>query len=97
MTNTTIVPATVNLYAGRPFKEELRLMIDMQALRGLLTSIEGLADKGPDYGRIHLADLLDYFRPRLSRAALSADEQAFSDALNALLLMVKRYLMTTAL
>jgi hypothetical protein len=72
-------------------------MIDMEALRGLLTSIEGLADKGPDCGRVQLADLLAYFRPRLSLAALSADEQAFSDALNALLLMVRRYLMTTAL
>jgi hypothetical protein len=72
-------------------------MIDMHALQGLLTSIEWLADKGPDGGRVHLADLLDDFRPRLSLAALSADEQAFSDALNALLLMVRRYLMTTVL
>jgi hypothetical protein len=41
--------------------------------------------------------LLDYFRPKLSAAALHADERAFSDALNGLCLMVRRFVMMTTL
>ena len=73
------------------------LMPDLQALRGILATIETLADKASEAGRVHLADLLDYFRPKLSAAALHADEREFSDALNGLCLMVRRFVMMTTL
>lgn len=72
-------------------------MPDIQALRSILQTIEEIANKGPDWSRAHLADLIDDFRPALSFAALRADEKAFSSALERLMLMVRRYVMTTSI
>ena len=72
-------------------------MPDFRELQALLARIEALADGSPDWGRTHLADLLNDFRPRLSAAALRADSVDFIGALHGLHAMVKRYVMTTSL
>jgi len=73
------------------------LIPDIQPLRTILANIESLADKGSEAGRVQLAEFLDYFRPKLSAAVLNADEGAFSDALNGLCMMVRRFVMMTTL
>jgi hypothetical protein len=70
---------------------------DIQALHAILETIESLADKASEAGRVQLADFLDYFRPKLSAAALNGDERAFSDALSGLSMMVRRFVMMTTL
>ncbi len=72
-------------------------MPDFRELQALLARIEALADGSPEWGRTHLADLLNDYRPRLSAAALRADPIDFVGALHGLHAMVKRYVMTTSL
>lgn len=72
-------------------------MRDLQALRSTLEAIEEIADKGPDFSRCYLADLINDFRPALCFAVLRADEAAFSDELERLMLMVRRYVMASSL
>ena len=72
-------------------------MSDIEGLLVILVRIEALAESGPDWARSYLADLLDEFRPRLSAAALRANEPAFAEALYGLSLMVKRCLLTMSL
>jgi len=72
-------------------------MPDIQALRSILAAIEEIADKGPDWSRSHLADLIEEYRAALTFAALHADEAAFSAALERLMLMVRRYVMVTSI
>jgi len=69
----------------------------MHKLHGLLQAVERLAASEPDSGRSQLADLLNYYQPKLSLALLRADERAFSDACDGLVLMIRRYVITTTL
>jgi hypothetical protein len=70
-------------------------MPDLRALRSILQAIEEIADKGPDWSRAHLADLIDEYRPALTFALLRGDEKGFSHALDGLMMMVRRYVMVT--
>jgi|HubBroStandDraft_6_1064221.scaffolds.fasta_scaffold1195339_2 hypothetical protein len=70
-------------------------MPDLRALQAILKAIEEIADKGPDWSRDHLADLINEYRPALAFALLRGDEQGFSHALDALMMMVRRYVMVT--
>ena len=71
-------------------------MPDLDALRSTLQSIEAIADKGPDWSRSHLADLVADGRAGISAAALRADEREFRDALERLALMVRRYVFSSS-
>jgi hypothetical protein len=75
----------------------MHVMPDMQALQTILQAIEKIADSGPEWSRDHLADLIDEYRPTLVFAALHADEDGFSRALDRLMMMVRRYVMVTSL
>jgi hypothetical protein len=71
-------------------------MPDLDALRSTLRSIEAIADKGPEWSRSHLADLVENGRSDISAAALRADERGFRDALERLALMVRRYVFSSS-
>jgi hypothetical protein len=72
-------------------------MPDIQALHSTLVAIERIAKEEPDWSRNHLADLIDDFRPALSFALLRADDDAFANALERLMVMVRRFVIATSL
>jgi hypothetical protein len=70
------------------------MTIAFDDLAGILSRVEALAAKSPDWARTYLADLLVQFRPQFSSALARGDQPGFNAAVMALSLMVKRCLLT---